>query len=195
MHLLTIFIQASHCTLRINYYTKVFSGILTLTQFNWHGMITFSPSAKSYLLSLSVLVGCYGLVAIPSYMHNLLSDESLTIAALAAFLGHITGSLRFTVAQRQSSNDLDLSNNETISTVYVGNLLYRTSKEDLIELLRPFGEVISARIILDHDTHKSKGYGFVEMHSRSALQAISELDGLEFQGRTLRVTEAKDSPR
>ena len=168
-------------------------------------MITAIHSTKSYLLNLLILVIGFGVVAIPSYLSNMLSAETLTAAGIAALIGQVTGSFRIDLIapQRSSKNPLassdqgsiygsDTTDNGNTSTVYVGNLVYRTSREDLIELFRPFGDVISARIILDRETRKSKGYGFVELHPQSAQRAIENLDGLEIQGRTLRVTEAKN---
>ena len=152
-------------------------------------MITLIHSKKSYLTNLLLLGTGFTLVAIPSYLGNILTAETLTAAAIAALLGQATGSLRIEHAEPQRAT---AHSGGSTSTLYVGNLVYRTSKDDLIELFRPYGDVISARIILDRDTRKSKGYGFVELNARSAERAINDLNGLEIQGRTLRVTEAKD---
>ncbi len=76
--------------------------------------------------------------------------------------------------------------------LYVGNLSYDVSSSDLEALLSPHGTVESAEVIMDRDTGRSKGFGFVEMGSDSEAQAaISALNGQEQGGRALKVNEAK----
>ncbi|HZJ87965.1 MAG TPA: RNA-binding protein [Sphaerochaeta sp.] len=80
--------------------------------------------------------------------------------------------------------------------IYVGNMSYNTTEEELRELFAQYGTVLSANIIIDRDTRRPKGFGFVEMEEESAADAaISELDGTEFGGRNLRVNEAIARPR
>src|SRR3954452_7560556 len=74
--------------------------------------------------------------------------------------------------------------------LYVGNLTYDTSEDDLVELFTPFGEVLSAQVIIDRDTNRSKGFAFVEMGS-GADEAIKALSGQDFKGRDLTVNEAR----
>ena len=79
--------------------------------------------------------------------------------------------------------------------LYVGNLSYDVSSSDLEALLSPHGTVESAEVIMDRDTGRSKGFGFVEMGSDSEAQAaISALDGQDQGGRALKVNEAKPRP-
>ena len=76
--------------------------------------------------------------------------------------------------------------------IYVGNLSFQTQEDELIELFNGFGEVSSVKIIIDRMTNRSKGFGFVEMpNDDEAKTAIAELDQKEFQGRTLKVNEAR----
>lgn len=76
--------------------------------------------------------------------------------------------------------------------LYVGNLSYQVDNAALNELLSPFGQVQSAEVIMDRDTGRSKGFGFVEMSSDSEAQAaIAALSGKEHGGRALTVNEAK----
>ena len=76
--------------------------------------------------------------------------------------------------------------------LYVGNLSYEVSDSDLEQLFSPHGTVESAQVIMDRDTNRSKGFGFVEMGSDSEAQAaISALDGQDQGGRALKVNEAK----
>lgn len=75
--------------------------------------------------------------------------------------------------------------------IYVGNMSYKTSEEELAQLFAQYGTVLSATIIMDRETHRPKGFGFVEMEDdASAEEAIAQLDGTEFGGRNLRVNEA-----
>ena len=76
--------------------------------------------------------------------------------------------------------------------LYVGNLTYNVNESDLEALFSQFGTVQSAQIIVDRDTNRSKGFGFVEMDSEeNAKKAIENLDGRDHDGRNLTVNEAK----
>src|SRR5271156_4654488 len=76
--------------------------------------------------------------------------------------------------------------------LYVGNLTYNVNETDLEALFSQFGTVQSAQIIIDRDTNRSKGFGFVEMGSDAEAQAaIQGLDGQDHDGRNLTVNEAK----
>ena len=76
--------------------------------------------------------------------------------------------------------------------IYVGNVPFQTSEDQLRELFEQFGGVEQAKIIVDRATGRSKGFGFVEMSERDeGLKAIEELDSKDFMGRTLRVNEAR----
>jgi RNA recognition motif-containing protein len=76
--------------------------------------------------------------------------------------------------------------------LYVGNLDYSVTSDDLKQLFAQFGDVRSAEVISDRDTRRSKGFGFVEFESDSdAEAAISALNGKEFGGRPLTVNEAR----
>ncbi len=74
--------------------------------------------------------------------------------------------------------------------LYVGNLSFGTTSEDLTQLFGQFGEVSSAQIVTDRETGRSRGFGFVEMSS-GGDEAIAGTNGADFQGRTLTVNEAK----
>jgi len=78
-----------------------------------------------------------------------------------------------------------------IKTLYVGNLPWATTPEDLTELLSAYGEVISARIATDRETGRSRGFGFVEMPADAADAAIAALNGQPYGNRPLTVNEAK----
>jgi RNA recognition motif-containing protein len=77
--------------------------------------------------------------------------------------------------------------------IYVGNLAYEVQDEELQEVFAQFGEVESARVLMDRDTGRSRGFGFVKMpNSDEATEAISALNESDFQGRPLRVREAEE---
>ena len=76
-------------------------------------------------------------------------------------------------------------------SMYVGNLPFSADQNTLQELFAPFGEVVSARVMSDRDTGRSRGFGFVEMDATEAKSAMSTLDGKEFGGRKLRINEAE----
>jgi len=76
--------------------------------------------------------------------------------------------------------------------LYVGNLSFNTGNAELEQLFSTIGTVESASVVEDRDTGRSRGFGFVEMSSQEeGERAISELDGKDFEGRQLKVNEAK----
>lgn len=81
--------------------------------------------------------------------------------------------------------------------LYVGNLPYSATEEVLLDTFSSCGTVDSVKLITDRETGRSKGFGFVEMSSDSeALDAIEKFDGQDFEGRPMRVNEAKpQAPR
>jgi RNA recognition motif-containing protein len=77
-------------------------------------------------------------------------------------------------------------------SIYVGNLPYSLNEDSLKEIFVPYGSVLSARIITDKLTGKSKGFGFVEMSSNEEAEAaIKELDNGEIEGRNIKVNLAR----
>lgn len=77
--------------------------------------------------------------------------------------------------------------------IYVGNLPYTTTSDELRELFSQYGQVDSAAVIMDRDTGRSRGFGFVEMPDADGTKAIDALNqpGAEFGGRRLNVNEAR----
>ena len=83
--------------------------------------------------------------------------------------------------------------------IYVANIPYKSTEGELRELFEQFGEVSSAKIIMDKFTQRSRGFGFIEMPDETAArQAINDLNGADFMGKNLVVNEARpktDNPR
>lgn len=76
--------------------------------------------------------------------------------------------------------------------IYVGNLNYHVREADLQQVMEDYGTVSSVKVITDRDTGKSKGFGFVEMdNADEGVKAIAELNGAEFEGRSMVVKEAR----
>lgn len=77
--------------------------------------------------------------------------------------------------------------------IYVGNLPYETTEEELVELFSTFGQVTKTAIVLDRETGRPRGFGFVEMADAEAgLTAIEKLSGESFNGRPLTINEARN---
>jgi len=79
--------------------------------------------------------------------------------------------------------------------LYVGNLSFQTTENDVTGAFAQFGAVESVNIITDRDTGRSKGFGFVLMDEQGADKAIASLNGSQLDGRTLTVNEAKPMVR
>ncbi len=79
--------------------------------------------------------------------------------------------------------------------LYVGNLSFNSTEDDIRTKFSTYGEVISVSLISDRETGRLRGFGFVEMDDEGARAAIQGMDGKDFGGRTLKVNEAEDKPR
>ena len=75
--------------------------------------------------------------------------------------------------------------------IYVGNLPYSTTDAELSEMFSDFGEVKSASVVMDRETGRSRGFGFVEMEEEDGRKAIENLHGTPMDGRPLTVNEAR----
>jgi RNA recognition motif-containing protein len=79
--------------------------------------------------------------------------------------------------------------------IYIGNMSFDTTEDQLRQAFQSYGEVSTVKIITDRDSGQPRGFGFVEMSAKSeAVAAISGLNGLELNGRTLNINEAKQRP-
>ena len=80
--------------------------------------------------------------------------------------------------------------------IYVGNLSYNTTEAGLNDLFQAHGKVVSVKVITDRDSGRSKGFAFVEMGTEDeARSAIAALNGVDLDGRQLKVNESIDKPR
>ena len=77
-------------------------------------------------------------------------------------------------------------------TIYVGNLPFSATEDQVRETFAKHGNVLSVKLISDRETGRPRGFGFVEMEVAEADAAVQELNGKDFGGRTLRVNEARE---
>ncbi len=76
--------------------------------------------------------------------------------------------------------------------IFIAGLSYNINDSDLMDLFNEYGEISSAKVVMDRETGRSKGYGFVEMEDEAAGQkAIEELNGAEYDGRVISVSVAR----
>ncbi|MBI5449763.1 MAG: RNA-binding protein [Gammaproteobacteria bacterium] len=136
------------------------------------------------------------LLALAGYLLTpLLFPEPVSAAvvlAIGLLIGTVTGTVACTLGSRPgAAAPPPGSAGQQRLTLFVGNLAFRATSQDLRTLFAQFGTVHSARIATDKHTNKARGFGFVEMDSTDALRAIRALHNSEFLGRALNVTEAK----
>ena len=81
-----------------------------------------------------------------------------------------------------------------VVSIFVGNLPWATTDEDLHELFAPYGEVKRSKIVLDRETNRSLGFGFVDMEEADAARAIEAWNGQPYNGRVLTVNLAQSRP-
>lgn len=83
-----------------------------------------------------------------------------------------------------------------VKKLFVGSLAYSAGDSELNEAFSSFGEVVSAQVIKERDTGRSRGFGFVEMETEEQAQnAMKEMDGKELMGRSIVVNLSKEKPR
>jgi RNA recognition motif-containing protein len=79
--------------------------------------------------------------------------------------------------------------------IFVGNLSYQTTENDLTELFKQVGEVESVNIVTDRDTGRSKGFAFVELDEKGVERAIAQFNGIKLKGQALTISEARTGRR
>ena len=81
-----------------------------------------------------------------------------------------------------------------MTTIYVGNLPFSATEQDVRALFEAHGTVESVKLINDRETGRPRGFGFVDMAAQDAARAIQNINGQDFEGRTLKVSEAEERP-
>jgi RNA recognition motif-containing protein len=82
-----------------------------------------------------------------------------------------------------------------VKKIYVGNLPFSATEEEVKGVFEAYGSIESINLIMDRETGRFRGFGFVEMSEKDADNAIKSLDGQDFGGRPLKVNEARDRER
>ncbi len=144
------------------------------------------PSFPQFVKSLviAVLLAVIAYVLFPALGLSETAPQKLVILSLAlgAFLGGLLTSVQFGAAALPAESGEKM-------TIFVGNLAFKATPEELQQLFAPYGPVHSVRIMKDRTTRRPRGFAFVEMDANHAPKAIKALDGKEFLGRNLRVNE------
>lgn len=147
------------------------------------------PSFAQVLRSLviAVLVAVAGYLVYPLLGLDAASGKKVFVLTLSigTFLGGVLNAFSF----RLGSDAAPVEESGENMTIFVGNLAFKASQNELRDLFAPFGTVHSVRIMKDRATRRPRGFAFVEMDCNHAPRAIKKLDGYEFLGRKLRVNE------
>ena len=152
------------------------------------------PVGKKLIFSL--ILGVIGFLLI--YILGLgISDSGAAGMALGLFLGVYFAQEMLDFFAGLASKKITkkktvapVVNDAEVVSIFVGNLAFKVRGRQLAELFEPYGAIESIRIVKDRNTGRGKGFGFVDMKAIGARKAIAELDGSEFFGRTLKVSEA-----
>lgn len=147
------------------------------------------PHASTYgaAVILAVVLAIIGFALYPFLALNMTGAALFALGlAVGAVLAVPLAGLRLEAGPVRAADS-----GETRS-IFVGNLAYRASREELEQLFGRYGVVRSVRIMTDRMTRRPRGFGFVEMEANGALAAIKALDGKELHGRQLKVNEGND---
>ena len=148
---------------------------------------SFATIVKSIVVAvLLAVIGYFLFPAMGLATEATLQSLTLTFAA-GAVLGGIITAIGF--AGGASAGATESGEKKTI---FVGNLAFKASPDELNQLFAKYGTVHSVRIMKDRATRRPRGFAFVEMEGRAAAKAIKGLDGKEFLGRNLRVNEGAE---
>ena len=144
----------------------------------------FTTLIKSIVFA--VLLAVAGYLLFPALGLETATNQKLFTLSLAAgaFIGILLSAVQFGAGASADSGEK--------KTVFVGNLAFKASTDELNELFAKYGTVHSVRIMKDRATRRPRGFAFVEMDGRAAAKAIKNLDGKEFLGRNLRVNEGAE---
>lgn len=150
--------------------------------------MTVNIQASAYIFRALILAIALGLITY--FVYPMLQTEAvaMSVTSITAFViitSVVTSLLHlalFRLGQRTT-------------TLYVGNLAFKTTENELFELFSQYGAISSVRIMKDRITRRPRGYAFVELNAAGAKSAIKDLNGNEFGGRTLKVNVANKRSR
>ncbi len=143
--------------------------------------LSFAQILKALVVAVVLSVIGYLLYPHLGLDETVASKAFVIILAIGAFAGGLGAAIEIGANATSGGNS-----GESVS-VFVGNLSFKASPEELRELFSSYGEVRSVRIMKDRATRRPRGFAFVEMGEPQATKAIKGLDGKEFMGRQLRV--------
>lgn len=132
-------------------------------------------------------------LAVVSYFVAMSTASAAIIAAVMAFVGVLLG--RATSGGQSRSGGIVADEDQDVTTLFVGNLAFKANRHQVRDLFAEHGFVKSVRIVNDRQTRKPKGYGFVEVGTADLDRILKKINGLEFMGRELTVSVAKDKQR
>ena len=155
-------------------------------------MLSNLPSLKIYTIGLIVSLMVFGIFYFLVEGLNLVALSPMTGVLVGLLTGHFLGYLISTQSDNRNEQPSRGNQNSKTKTIYVGNLPFKTTRYELKELFQPYGKVHTVRIMIDKATRKPRGFGFVEMPHADAADAIANLDGVSFIGRSLKISEAID---
>ncbi|MDH5784084.1 MAG: RNA-binding protein [Chromatiales bacterium] len=144
----------------------------------------FSRVLKALVVAIVLAVAGYFLYPTLGLIESSAQHLALTLA-VGALLGGILSAIEFSGATAKTDSGEK-------KTIFVGNLAFKASPDELTRLFAKYGNVQSVRIMKDRATRRPRGFAFVEMDAHGAARAIKKLDGMEFLGRNLRVNEGAD---
>jgi len=159
------------------------------------------PSFKRYSIGLIFSLVALGVLYVLFSVFEIAALNLVAAILVGLLVGHFIGTVvaEPKVAAKPNIPQTDRKNSspvqqrqEGVQTLYVGNLAFKTSRNELRDLFEPYGTVHSARIMVDKATRKPRGYGFVEMDSNDAEKAINELNGSLFADRNIKVSAANE---
>ncbi len=146
------------------------------------------PAASAYVKALAI-TAIITLAAYILYPLFGLEQQDISTFLIGIGAGTLLGAVLSAITMGTPSPSDETGE---LKSIFVGNLAFKASQDELRELFTPYGTVHSVRIMSDRVTRRPRGFGFVEMAPRSAARAIKELDGTEFLGRKLRVNEGNE---
>ncbi len=142
-------------------------------------------------LFLAVVLALLGYATYPLFAGIEAPRQLFTLGTtLGALIAVIVAGFSFAAGSASSARSA--ADSGEMKTVFVGNLAFKASVDDLRQLFENYGAVHSVRIMKDRKTRRPRGFAFVEMDAAGATKAIKKLDGAELLGRNLRVSEGSE---